>query len=98
MQYQVASANPRRWVGLIVVSFAMLMNTVDGTAVNAALPAMQQTLHFSQAGLAWVVDAYLIAFGGCLLLAGRLGDLAGRRRIFLVGIALFTLASLACGL
>jgi EmrB/QacA subfamily drug resistance transporter len=75
----------------------MLMIILDQTIVNVALPAIQTDLGFSQAGLAWVVNAYLIAFGGLLLLAGRLGDLIGRKRVFLAGLALFTLASLLCG-
>ena len=87
----------RRWVALIVVCFAMLMNTLDQTIVNVALPTIQRDLHFTQASLAWVIDAYLISFAGALLLAGRLGDLIGRKKVFLVGVALFTLASVACG-
>jgi EmrB/QacA subfamily drug resistance transporter len=87
----------RRWVALIVVCFAMLMNTLDQTIVNVALPTIQRDLHFTQASLAWVIDAYLITFAGALLLAGRLGDLIGRKKVFLVGVALFTLASAACG-
>jgi len=87
----------RRWVALIVVCFAMLMNTLDQTIVNVALPTIQRDLHFGQASLAWVIDAYLITFAGALLLAGRLGDVIGRRKVFLVGVALFTLASGACG-
>jgi len=93
-----ATSDRRRWIALIVVCFAMLMNTLDQTIVNVALPAIQHDLAFGQATLAWVVDAYLIAFGGSLLLAGRLGDLVGRKKVFLAGVALFTLASLACGL
>jgi EmrB/QacA subfamily drug resistance transporter len=76
----------------------MLMIVLDATIVNVALPAIQRDLGFGQSSLAWVVNAYLIAFGGVLLLAGRLGDLLGRRRIFLAGLALFTAASLACGI
>ena len=87
----------RRWVALIVVCFAMLMNTLDQTIVNVALPTIQHDLHFTQASLAWVIDAYLITFAGALLLAGRLGDLIGRKKVFLVGVAVFTLASAACG-
>jgi EmrB/QacA subfamily drug resistance transporter len=87
----------RRWVALIVVCFAMLMNTLDQTIVNVALPTIQRDLHFSQASLAWVIDAYLITFAGTLLLAGRLGDLIGRKKVFLTGVVLFTLASAACG-
>jgi EmrB/QacA subfamily drug resistance transporter len=87
----------RRWIALIVVCFAMLMNVLDQTIVNVALPTIQRDLHFSQASLAWVIDAYLITFAGILLLAGRLGDLIGRKKVFLVGVALFTVASAACG-
>jgi EmrB/QacA subfamily drug resistance transporter len=87
----------RRWIALIVVCFAMLMNILDQTIVNVALPTIQRDLHFSQASLAWVIDAYLITFAGTLLLAGRLGDLFGRKKVFLVGVALFTTASVACG-
>jgi EmrB/QacA subfamily drug resistance transporter len=76
----------------------MLMIVLDATIVNVALPKIQTDLGFSQSNLAWVVNAYLIAFGGLLLLAGRLGDLLGRRDVFLVGLTLFTAASLACGL
>ncbi len=90
-------AERRRWIALIVVCFAMLMNILDQTIVNVALPTIQRDLHFSQATLAWVIDAYLITFAGALLLAGRLGDLFGRKKVFLVGVALFTVASLACG-
>ena len=74
------------------------MIILDQTIVNVALPSIQADLHFSQSNLAWVVNAYLIAFGGLLLLVGRLGDLIGRRRIFLVGLTVFTSASLVCGL
>src|SRR4051794_24581269 len=75
----------------------MLMIVLDATIVNVALPSVQDDLGFSQSNLAWVVNAYLIAFGGVLLLAGRIGDLVGRRRVFLTGLAIFTLASLLCG-
>ena len=86
-----------RWLALVVLCAGMLMIILDQTIVNVALPAIQTSLGFSQAGLAWVVNAYLIAFGGLLLLAGRLGDLIGRRRIFLIGLGVFTSASLLCG-
>jgi EmrB/QacA subfamily drug resistance transporter len=76
----------------------MLMNLLDQTIVNVALPTIQHDLHFSQASLAWVIDAYLITFAGTLLLAGRIGDLIGRKKVFLVGVGLFTVASVACGL
>jgi MFS family permease len=76
----------------------MLMIVLDATVVNVALPAIQDDLGFSRSGLAWVVNAYLIAFGGLLLLAGRLGDLVSRKGVFLVGLGVFTVASLLCGL
>jgi EmrB/QacA subfamily drug resistance transporter len=94
-----AAAQARaRWVALYVLCGGMLMIVLDVTVVNVALPSIQDQLHFSSASLAWVINAYLISFGGLLLLAGRLGDLLGRRRVFLSGVALFTLSSLACGL
>src|SRR3990170_727013 len=86
----------RRWLALVVLCAGMLMIILDATIVNVALPSIQDDLGFSQASLAWVVNAYLIAFGGLLLLAGRLGDLIGQRRIFLIGLAIFTAASLLC--
>ena len=87
----------KRWLALIVLCAGMLMIVLDATIVNVALPSIQRDLGFSQSTLAWVVNAYLIAFGGLLLLAGRLGDLVGRRRVFLIGLVLFTAASLVCG-
>src|SRR5919199_6472656 len=87
-------AERRRWFGLVVVCLAQLMNTLDGTIVNVALPTIQADLHFSQANLTWVVNGYLITFGSFLLLAGRLGDLVGRKRIFLTGLATFVATSL----
>src|ERR1700750_1046580 len=86
-----------RWIALVVLCVGMLMIVLDATVVNVALPSIQNDLGFSQSSLAWVVNAYMIAFGGLLLLAGRLGDLLGRRRVFLSGLALFTVASLFCG-
>ncbi|HEX2232257.1 MAG TPA: MFS transporter [Thermoleophilaceae bacterium] len=86
----------RRWLALYVLCGGMLMIVLDATIVNVALPSIKQDLGFSQADLAWVVNAYLIAFGGLLLLAGRLGDLIGQRRVFLAGLAVFTGASLLC--
>jgi EmrB/QacA subfamily drug resistance transporter len=88
----------QRWIALIVLCAGFLMIILDQTIVNVALPSIQTDLHFSQSNLAWVVNAYLIAFGGLLLLVGRLGDLIGRKRIFLIGLAIFTSASLLCGL
>ena len=87
-----------RWLALYVLCAGMLMIVLDGTVVNVALPSIQEDLGFSQSSLAWVVNAYLIAFGGLLLLAGRLGDLISRRGMFLVGLAVFTTASLVCGI
>jgi EmrB/QacA subfamily drug resistance transporter len=87
-----------RWLALLVLCTGMLMIVLDGTIVNVALPSIQADLGFSQANLAWVVNAYLIAFGGLLLLAGRIGDLIGQRRVFLAGLTVFTVASLACAL
>jgi EmrB/QacA subfamily drug resistance transporter len=87
-----------RWIALVVLCVGMLMIVLDVTVVNVALPSIQDDLGFSQSSLAWVVNAYLIAFGGLLLLSGRLGDLISRRGVFLAGLLVFTLASLACGL
>src|SRR5882757_4494718 len=91
-----AQPDRNRWLALYVLCAGMLMIVLDATIVNVALPSIQDSLGFSQANLAWVVNAYLIAFGGLLLLAGRLGDLLGQRRVFLVGLAVFTVASLVC--
>ncbi|MEA2267389.1 MAG: hypothetical protein QOE27_2972 [Solirubrobacteraceae bacterium] len=92
------SSERRRWLALGVVCLAQLMIVLDTTIVNVALPAIQRDLHFTQGALTWVVNAFLITFGSFLLLAGRLGDLVGRRRVFLAGVGLFTVASLLCGL
>ena len=86
-----------RWIALVVLCVGMLMIVLDVTVVNVALPSIQSDLGFAQSSLAWVINAYLISFGGLLLLAGRLGDLLGRRRIFMSGLTLFTAASLLCG-
>jgi EmrB/QacA subfamily drug resistance transporter len=93
----LAMADRRRWIALVVVCLAMFMNALDGSIVNVALPAIQRSLLFTQSGLTWVVDAYLISFGSFLLMAGRLGDLVGRKKVFLSGVTLFMLASIACG-
>ena len=87
----------RRWIALFVVCLGQLMIILDTTIVNVALPSIQSDLHFSQSSLTWVVDGYLITFGSLLLLAGRLGDLFGRKRIFLTGVAAFVVASILCG-
>ena len=91
------SRHQDRWIALVVLCAGMLMVILDQTIVNVALPSIQADLGFTQSGLAWVVNAYLIAFGGLLLLAGRVGDLVGRRSVFLAGLAVFTAASLLCG-
>jgi len=92
------SPDSRRWASLMVVCLAQLMIVLDVTIVNVALPSIQHDLHFSQANLTWVVNAFLVTFGSLLLLAGRLGDLAGRKRVFLAGVVTFTVASLLCGI
>jgi EmrB/QacA subfamily drug resistance transporter len=94
----VHSADRGRWIALAVVCMAQLMSIMDGTIVTVALPRIQSDLHFTQSSLSWVLNGYFITFGSFLLLGGRLGDLIGRRRMFLAGIVLFTLASAACGL
>jgi EmrB/QacA subfamily drug resistance transporter len=94
----MAADDRRRWVALYVLCVGMLMIVLDATIVNVALPTIQEDLGFSQNDLAWVVNAYLIAFGGLLLLSGRIGDLIGQRRIFLIGLGVFTGASLLCAL
>src|SRR3954453_19490360 len=91
-----AGTDRRRWASLLVVCLAQLMIVLDVTIVNVALPAIQRDLHFSQANLTWVVNAFLFTFGSLLLLAGRLGDLLGRKRVFLGGVATFTAASVLC--
>src|SRR5688572_23683139 len=88
----------KRWLALIVLCLGDLMIVLDSTIVNVALPSIREDLGFDETSLAWVVNAYLLTFGGFLLLGGRLGDLFGHRRLFLIGIAGFTVASLACGL
>ena len=87
-----------RWLSLLVLCTGFLLIVVDMTIVNVALPSVQKDLGFSQSGLAWVINAYLIAFGGLLLLAGRVGDLVGRKRVYLTGLVIFTGASVLCGL
>src|SRR3954467_2019143 len=86
-----------RWIALYVLCVGMLMIVLDVTVVNVALPSIQDDLRFSQSSLAWVVNAYLIAFGGLLLLAGRYGDILGRKSVFLAGLGVFTSASVLCG-
>ncbi|MBV9819408.1 MAG: DHA2 family efflux MFS transporter permease subunit [Solirubrobacterales bacterium] len=87
-----------RWIALVAVCLGQLMSVLDATIVNVALPRIQHDLHFGQSSLTWVLNGYLLTFGSLLLLGGRLGDLVGRRRVFLAGVSLFTLASVACGI
>src|SRR6476659_9552746 len=90
--------NRTRWFALYVLCLGTLMIVLDTTIVNVALPSIRADLGFSETSLAWVVNAYLLTFGGFLLLGGRLGDLYGHRKLFLMGVSLFTAASVACGL
>src|ERR1700693_3769164 len=85
-------------LSLMILCTGFLLIVVDMTIVNVALPSIQRDMGFSQSGLAWVINAYLIAFGGFLLLAGRLGDLLGRKRVYLIGLGVFICASVLCGL
>src|SRR4051812_50135859 len=98
MTTQTGENDRKRWIALYVLCVGMLMIVLDATVVNVALPAIQDDLGFTGSSLAWVVNAYLIAFGGLLLLAGRLGDLIGRRAVFVTGVGVFTTASLFFGL
>ncbi|MBO0684111.1 MAG: MFS transporter [Candidatus Dormibacteraeota bacterium] len=91
-------ADVRRWLALVAACLGQVMIVLDTTVVNVALPAVQRDLHFSQANLTWVVNIYLIAFGSFLLLAGRMGDLVGRKKVFIAGVVVFTIASAFCGL
>ncbi len=97
-QRAAGSHERRRWIALAVLCLGQLMMVLDATIVNVALPSIQRELHFTQANLTWVIDGYLITFGGFLLLAGRFGDLVGRKKVFLSGLVLFVAASIACGL
>jgi EmrB/QacA subfamily drug resistance transporter len=92
-----AASERRRWIALAVLCLGQLMMVLDATIVNVALPSIQRDLHFSQSNLTWVINGYLITFGGLLLLAGRMGDLLGRKKVFLSGLVLFTAASILCG-
>ena len=92
-----ATGDRRRWMSLAVVCLAQLMIVLDTTIVNVALPSIQHDLHFTQGNLTWVVNAFLVTFGSFLLLAGRLGDLLGRKRVFMLGVTVFTIASVVCG-
>jgi EmrB/QacA subfamily drug resistance transporter len=92
-----AKRERRRWIALAVLCLGQLMMVLDATIVNVALPSIQRELHFTQSNLTWVIDGYLITFGGFLLLAGRFGDLIGRKKVFLSGLLLFVAASILCG-
>src|SRR6059058_4699716 len=92
------NAHRSRWIALIVLCLGTLMIVLDTTIVNVALPSIKHDLGFSQTTLAWVVNGYMLTYGGFLLLGGRLGDVYGHRRLFLLGLAGFTGASMACGL
>ena len=94
----MSPSTDRRWLALIILCLGTLMIVLDATIVNVALPSIREDLGFTETSLAWVVNAYLLTFGGFLLLGGRLGDIFGHRRMFLIGIVLFTVASLACGI
>src|SRR4030088_826452 len=87
----------RRWMALAVLCLGQLMMVLDATIVNVALPSIQRDLHFTQGDLTWVIHGYLITFGGFLLLAGRFGDLVGRKKVFVTGLVLFIAASMLCG-
>ena len=93
----VARADPRRWLALAVLAAMQFMLVLDVTVVTVALPKIQADLHFSQAGLAWVINGYVLMAGGLLLLGGRLSDLFGRRRLFLAGVLVFGAGSAMCG-
>src|SRR5207247_2175283 len=92
-----AAPNPRPWLTLAVVGAAFFMTVLDVAIVNVAIPSIQKDLNIAESTVQWVITAYAITFGGFLLLGGRMSDLLGRRRIFIAGLVLFTLASLACG-
>src|SRR5437667_3495664 len=98
MATEIGHLDPRRWIALAVIVAAQFMVVLDVAIVNVALPSIRTDLHFSQEGLQWVITAYAIFFGGVLLLGGRLADLLGRRRLFMAGLALFTVFSLLDGL
>src|SRR4051795_9653750 len=95
---ETAKATDRRWIALILLCVAQFVVVLDASIVNGALPTIGDALHFSESDLPWVVNAYVLTFGGFLLLGGRMADLLGRRRVFVGGLVLFALASLAGGL
>jgi len=91
-------AGQRKWLALVVLGAAQFMVVLDVSIVNVALPSIQRALHFSEQNLLWVLNAYTLVFGGFLMLGGRVADKLGRRRVFMFGVALFSVASLMCGL
>src|SRR5690242_9409984 len=95
---ELPAADPRRWKALAVLALVQFMLILDVTVVNVALPNIQKDLKFGPTGLAWVVDGYVLTAGGLLLLGGRLSDLVGRKRLFLIGVAIFGITSVTCGL
>src|SRR5216117_1874752 len=94
----MVTSDRRKWLALALLSAVQFMVVLDIAIVNVALPSIQQDLHFSQENLQWVISAYALVFGGFLLLGGRLADLLGRKRVFMVGLVVFSLGSLLCGL
>src|SRR3982751_1365197 len=97
MKDRTTAPDPRRWKALAVLGVAYLMVVLDVSVVNVALPSIQKDLNFSPENLQWVVSGYALTFGGFLLLGGRMGDLLGRRRLFMAGLLLFSAFSLLCG-
>src|SRR5437016_2314532 len=98
LEIRSPASDRRRWLALVVICFGQFMIVLDSTIVNVALAAIQRDLHFTQADLTWIVNAYLITFGSFLLVAGRAGDLVGRKKVFLAGVVVFTFASALSGL
>src|SRR5258707_2757339 len=98
MRARIFAEENKKWWTLAAVSFGLFMIMLDNTIVNVALPSIQRSLHMSISSLEWIVTAYALTFAALLITGGKLGDLFGRRRLFILGLAVFTLASLACGL
>src|SRR5438270_5275545 len=98
MESRIFAEENRKWWTLAAVSFGLFMIMLDNTIVNVALPSIQRSLHLKISELEWVVTGYALTFGALMLTGGKLADLLGRRRIFVIGLAIFTLSSLGCGL
>src|SRR6201987_4462906 len=98
MRARIFAEENKKWWTLVAVAFGLFMIMLDNTIVNVALPSIQRSLHMTISSLEWIVTAYALTFAALLITGGKLGDLFGRRRIFIIGIAIFTLSSLACGL